>query len=637
MRVGIFFGGPSREREISFAGGKTVYYHLDRTLFEPVPVFVDSLGNFIITDKDVFDYQRIWDFYPTESFIKKCGKSTLFKIYAESLGKLSAEQLIELTNTIGQPVLPHDFKKYFDFAFLALHGLGGEDGSLQGLLEWYGIPYSAPGIFGSAVGIDKTLQNELIQRITGVEKHQMTIRKATWDTEAREELFERVKSFLGLPFVVKAPHGGSSIGMAVVREDDLAKFIRSVEQCFFRLTVTKSQWAAMNRQAKIDFVQKIAYVEESIGYPVVFEADSLVDKGEIVYFHPQDLLDKLEDYFSYSDTNAILTSVHSESSVLIEAFIEGKEFSCGVIQDQEDRPIALPPTGIEYCAPTFDFQAKYQSPTTRKKVPVEVPLDQLREIHRQVKAVSEALRFGVCVRIDGFARPDGSVALHDPNTIPGMSPTSLIFKQMAEIGLNTTQSLTYLIRASLQDRCKTGKNTWQAEKMLARLDWQIDKATAQLAEKPRVAILFGGFLDSNSDYSFSIAQRLYAQITSEGKYYPILVLLSGSPEKHVLHQIPINLFFRENISVIKQNLYAEKHPFIVECINQAEAIIAKYAGYFDQQVRQLSYEDLARSVVRVYIATYDLPAGTEYSPQTYLQALELEYIDVQPENFGIFL
>jgi len=47
MRIGVFFGGPSREREISFAGGKTAFEYLDKSLFEPVPIFVDSFGRFI--------------------------------------------------------------------------------------------------------------------------------------------------------------------------------------------------------------------------------------------------------------------------------------------------------------------------------------------------------------------------------------------------------------------------------------------------------------------------------------------------------------------------------------------------------------------------------------------------------------
>ena len=48
MRIGIFFGGQAREREISFAGGKTAMAHINKALFTPIPVFVDGLGNFIL-------------------------------------------------------------------------------------------------------------------------------------------------------------------------------------------------------------------------------------------------------------------------------------------------------------------------------------------------------------------------------------------------------------------------------------------------------------------------------------------------------------------------------------------------------------------------------------------------------------
>ena len=48
MRIGILFGGQAREREISFAGGKTAMAHINKALFKPVPIFVDSLGHFIL-------------------------------------------------------------------------------------------------------------------------------------------------------------------------------------------------------------------------------------------------------------------------------------------------------------------------------------------------------------------------------------------------------------------------------------------------------------------------------------------------------------------------------------------------------------------------------------------------------------
>ena len=48
IKVGILFGGRSKEREISFAGGRTVYDNLNKSIFEAIPLFVDSFGNFVL-------------------------------------------------------------------------------------------------------------------------------------------------------------------------------------------------------------------------------------------------------------------------------------------------------------------------------------------------------------------------------------------------------------------------------------------------------------------------------------------------------------------------------------------------------------------------------------------------------------
>ncbi|MBP6385971.1 MAG: D-alanine--D-alanine ligase, partial [Pseudarcicella sp.] len=67
LKIGIFFGGPSREREISFAGGKTAMDNIDQSLFQPVPVFVDGLGNFILLKLELVYSSSIRDFFPPKS------------------------------------------------------------------------------------------------------------------------------------------------------------------------------------------------------------------------------------------------------------------------------------------------------------------------------------------------------------------------------------------------------------------------------------------------------------------------------------------------------------------------------------------------------------------------------------------
>ena len=227
MRIGVFFGGPSREREISFAGGKTAFEFIDKSLFEPIPVFVDSFGRFILLESQYMYSSEIRDFYPDPN-VQQDG----FKTYVDSFPQLAKEPV---PAHVGTELHPADFKSHFDFVFLAMHGPGCEDGAIQGLLEWYQIPYSGPGLMGSAVGIDKILQNEMIALVNGQQKKSWTLRYRSWIPSEYPLLFQVLKKHLGLPLVIKAPHQGSSIGVAIVKEDSLEAFISAVNQCFFQI------------------------------------------------------------------------------------------------------------------------------------------------------------------------------------------------------------------------------------------------------------------------------------------------------------------------------------------------------------------------------------------------------------------
>ncbi len=68
MRIGILFGGQAREREISFAGGKTAMAHINKALFKPVPIFVDSLGHFILIKESLIFEESIRDFFPPKQY-----------------------------------------------------------------------------------------------------------------------------------------------------------------------------------------------------------------------------------------------------------------------------------------------------------------------------------------------------------------------------------------------------------------------------------------------------------------------------------------------------------------------------------------------------------------------------------------
>ncbi|MBL7889942.1 MAG: D-alanine--D-alanine ligase, partial [Bacteroidia bacterium] len=138
MKIGIIFGGFSKEREISFAGGRTVYDNLNKSLFDAVPVFVDSFGNFVLLNWEFIYKGSIRDFYPPVEFIPS--KEGDFQVYAEQIGDVSAESQVQMINKIGKRLNPEELKSHFDFAFLCLHGPYGEDGKIQGMFEYLGIP-----------------------------------------------------------------------------------------------------------------------------------------------------------------------------------------------------------------------------------------------------------------------------------------------------------------------------------------------------------------------------------------------------------------------------------------------------------------------------------------------------------------
>lgn len=97
----------------------------------------------------------------------------------------------------------------FERAFIALHGRGGEDGTLQGALEWLGIPYTGSGVTASGVAMDKTMT----KRVWAVEGLATPQYLALSRAELTRERIRSIPDELGLPVIVKPPHEGSSIGI----------------------------------------------------------------------------------------------------------------------------------------------------------------------------------------------------------------------------------------------------------------------------------------------------------------------------------------------------------------------------------------------------------------------------------------
>ena len=103
-----------------------------------------------------------------------------------------------------------------DIVFLGLHGKGGEDGTIQGMLEFAGIPYTGPGVSASAVCMDKILTKRVLVS-AGLPTPSFTVRHRGTDGND-DAIAKSLLEEMPLPMVLKSPCQGSSFGTNIVRE-----------------------------------------------------------------------------------------------------------------------------------------------------------------------------------------------------------------------------------------------------------------------------------------------------------------------------------------------------------------------------------------------------------------------------------
>jgi UDP-N-acetylmuramate--alanine ligase len=623
MKIGIFFGGSSREREISFAGGRTVYDNLDKALFEAVPIFVDSRGHFILLDWQYIYKGTIRDFYPPVAALPASRQP--WQVYVESLGELSDEQWQELISHVGRRVEASELPALMDFAFLALHGPGGEDGAIQGLLEWVGIPYSGSGILPSAFGIDKIAQKKLLKATNQPTPDFRVITSEEWDRTDHAATLAYLTRELGLPLVFKAPRQGSSIGVSILKQADLVKFETAIERSLFRKTLTRADWQRLGEQDKTAWVQHLTDIREGIGLPVMLTVDE--DAQEALIYHPEALLDALNAAFEQAET-VRLTNVDGETQVLVESFVAGREFSCIVVEDPNGLPLALPPTEIVKGEEMFDYRSKYLPGLARKITPIDLPEEAIQGIREACQQMFRTFGFQVYARLDGFVGADGQLFLNDPNTTSGMLPASFFFHQAAEIGLNPSQFLTYLIRTSLAARRRAGMQPVKLARQMALLDEAIASRQHEKTERIRVAVIMGGY-SSERHISVESGRNIYEKLSSSVKYAPVPVFLTGSAEEHRLYVLPINVMLKDNADDIREKIeHAEageaQHPVLARIQQEAQGITGKYAGQAIAQPRRISFEELAGLADEVFIALHGRP-GEDGALQQQLEKFGLPY------------
>ena len=524
MKIGIFFGGPSREREISFAGGRTVYDNLDKALFEAVPVFVDSSGNFILLNWEFVYKGTIRDFYPPVSALPRT--EVPVQLYFESLGELSATEQDAIIAEVGRRVEPRELATLIDFAFLALHGPGGEDGAIQGLLEWYGIPYSGSGILPSAFGIDKIAQKKLLKAL-GQPTPDFPPDYGRGMGRRRPAGYPRLPGArTGFAAGVQGPAPGQQH-----RHQHPARSRRSEVQHRHR-----TQPVPQNRDAgrvagpfdsqKITWLQQLVDIREGIGLPVtISSADSLellavssplteansqrlTDNSLKIIYRPEELLEALNTRLA-TQPSVQLTSVEGETQVLVESFVQGPRVL--VHRGGGRRRAAAGPAAYRDCEGRGNVRLPLEIPArpgpqnhAHRTCPKLISSASARPARRCTTRLASRCTPG----LDGFIQTDGTIFLNDPNTTSGMLPASFFFHQAAEIGLNPSQFLTFLIRTSLAARRRGGLRPVKLAALLSRLDAAVAARASQEQARTKVSRDYGRLLLGAAYFGGKRAQHL---------------------------------------------------------------------------------------------------------------------------------
>ena len=191
MSLGVLFGGPSPEHDISILTGLQALRELSRRT-ETIGVYWSKTGSFHLVSGDV-EAEAFLAGVPagsTELSLRLGSEGGFF----QPGGRLSKERRLEV-----------------EVLVLATHGGPGEDGSIQGALDLAGVPYAGPSAAGAALGMDKWVFAQLLH-------------SASLPSLPRALLSQNTTSlpFEG-PYILKPRFGGSSIGIDVVADLDTAR------------------------------------------------------------------------------------------------------------------------------------------------------------------------------------------------------------------------------------------------------------------------------------------------------------------------------------------------------------------------------------------------------------------------------
>lgn len=200
IKVGVIFGGPTVEHEVSIISAVQAMKHLNEGKYDIYPIYI-SKDRTWYTGKMLMDIDIYRDFETLKKYAKKVvlyNHNGAFRLQALNLFKTIVADL--------------------DIVLPIVHGNNMEDGTIQGYLEMVGVPYVGSNVLGSSLGQDKVVMKQVFESLN------LPVVDYIWffDNEyfeEKEELLKKVKK-MGYPVIVKPASLGSSVGITFVKDSE---------------------------------------------------------------------------------------------------------------------------------------------------------------------------------------------------------------------------------------------------------------------------------------------------------------------------------------------------------------------------------------------------------------------------------
>ena len=228
IKVGVLFGGKTVEHEISIISAIQAMGYLDRNKYDVIPIYITKNNEFYVGE----EVGKIESYTDINSLIKNSQRVIMVR----------DDNKVNLIK-YPQKMFSKGVVDYIDIAFPVVHGTNVEDGTLQGFLKMFNIPYVGCDVLSSAVGMDKYVMKTVLKD-NGIPVLDCKCYTAKQYDENEEAIIEEIEKVIGYPLIVKPVNLGSSIGIS--KAENRTELYDSLDTAFRYATKVLVETAVQN-------------------------------------------------------------------------------------------------------------------------------------------------------------------------------------------------------------------------------------------------------------------------------------------------------------------------------------------------------------------------------------------------------